>query len=354
MNELENKKMNVELEIRSLSDSIKAGTIKADAAKVKFEELRAQKTDIEKQIALSKAPVETRDNKQNMTFADIGKAMLEKRSITLSGVDSINQIKTLVKGISEKTDLLNTVSYFYGPNAQTNIPVLYPDISEPSAIDEGGTVSEDSTATIGNTVITPVTHAIELPVTWEALTLGAVDIESELPNIFQKAFTKIMLKGMLVGDGTGKNMAGIFGRDGANKVKIAKATSLPVMSDLVSFATTLAGLDDTYTIIMNPAVYSNIMASSDADPYKYGLINNKEIEGVKIVLSAKAPNSTTSGAIACAAIPLERYAIGVASDLEITPIRSKGSTTTTYQAIMSYNGKPVHEQDIYELVVSAA
>jgi hypothetical protein len=170
------KKMDIDLQIRSLQEGIVDGKIKADDAKKKFEELRAQKAEIEKVIALENAPIETR----SFSTADIQKSLLEKRAITMNGTGAINQIKELAKELQAKTPVLERVRYFYGPNASTNIPVLSPGLATPAVVAEGAdNIAVDTTAALGSKLIQPHAYVSILPISMETLKLGTVNFDSE-------------------------------------------------------------------------------------------------------------------------------------------------------------------------------
>jgi len=101
---------------------------------------------------------------------------------------------------------------------------------------------------------------------------------------------------------------------------------------------------------MNPSVYSGILADAtageDVKLYKEGLIRDKMIEGVRVRLDSKAPNTFTTGKVVVVASPLSRYAIGVAGQINIDPIKVKGDTNTYFQATMFFNGKQISAKDI--------
>lgn len=82
---------------------------------------------------------------------------------------------------------------------------------------------------------------------------------------------------------------------------------------------------------------------------KEELIRNKTIEGVKVTLDGNAPKTFATGNIVAAASPLARYAIGVASEIIIDPIKVKGDTNTYFQAAMFFSGKQITDSDILSL-----
>jgi hypothetical protein len=262
------KKIEVDIQIRALQDDIVNGKIKADDAKKKFDELRAQKSEIEKAIALENAPVE----KRSISTADIQKALIEKRAITLNGTGAISQIKELAKELQAKTPVLNRVRYFYGPNASTNIPVLSPGLATPAVAAEGATsIASDATAVLASKSITPHAFVSILPVSLEALTMGTVNFDSELPLIFADAFAQAFHKGVLTGTGTGLNFTGLFGSVPAANQITCGATGNPKIADLVQLALTVQDLTDSGVVVLSPTIYAGVLADTTtgvAEVYK--------------------------------------------------------------------------------------
>jgi hypothetical protein len=163
------KKLEINIQLRSLQENVVNGKISAEDAKKKIEELRAKKSEIEKAIALENAPVETR----SAVYADVAKAIIEKRAITLNGTGVINQVRELIKEFRSRTPVLEKVRYFYGASAQTNIPVLSPTIAVPGNYAEGATtISADTQAVLGNSILTPYAYISLLPISAEAISLG--------------------------------------------------------------------------------------------------------------------------------------------------------------------------------------
>jgi HK97 family phage major capsid protein len=343
------KKTEIDIQIRALQKEIVEGKIEADEARKKFDELRAQKAEIEKAIALENAPIE----KRGASTADIQKALIEKRAITLSGTGAINQIKELAKELQAKTPVLERVRYFYGPNASTNIPVLSPGLATPAAAAEGATsIAVDSTAALGAKSITPHAYVSILPISLEALTMGTVDFDSELPSIFADAFAQGFHKGILTGSGSGLNFTGLFGSiPAANKITCGAAGN-PLINDLVTLALTVEDLTDSGVIVLSPSIYAGILADTTAgvaEVYKEELIRNKTIENVKVILTSAAPSTLTAGSIVAVAGRLDDYALGMASEINIEPIKKVGDTNTYFQASVFANGIPIIEKNFYGL-----
>jgi hypothetical protein len=343
---LENK-----IELRKLSEDVSTGKIKADEAKRKFEELRAKKADLEKRIALAKAPVIAKN--KTSSFGEIAKAMIEKRAISLNGTGAINQISELVKELSKRTPLLEGVRKFYGPNASTNIPLFTPTMAVPGAYAEGATsIAADTQASLGSRSLTPRAFVSLLPVSAESINLGSVNFESELPAIFADSFAQAFHKQICTGSGTGLNFRGIFTVAASNTNGITKDPCIAALRDL---ALLLQDYNDSdAVIIMHPSIYSLIMSDTtggEVDLYKEELIRSKTIEGVKILLTSSAPNAiSTSGSCYAVGGSLQNFGFAVASELQIEPLKKVGDTNTYFQASVFTNGSPILDKEYFPLL----
>ena len=347
MNENE-KLLKINIELRSLSDKVKSGEIKADEATKRLDELKIEKRETEQKIAQANVPTSERST----SVADIQKAMIEKRAITLNGTGAINQIKELAKELSQKKEVLSLVKYFYGPNASTNIPVLSPTLATPATAAEGATtIASDTQALISNKSITPHAFVSILPISAEALTLGTVDFDKELPLIFADAFADGFAKQVINGDGTGLNFNGLF-TDVTNEIECAAAGN-PKMADLVKLALTMKDYTDEAVIVMSPTIYSGILADTTAgvaELYKEELIRNKTIEGVKVILTGYAPSVLTTGSTVAIACRMSDYGLGLASEITIEPIKKVGDTNVYFQSIVFANGTRIVEKNFYALI----
>jgi HK97 family phage major capsid protein len=350
MKKLLERRTAINIEMRALQERVHAGGIKAADAIKQLKALSARKAALEKEIALAKAPVE---NRTSSSLADVAKAMREKRAITMNGTGAINQIKEMVKEMQTKTPILEKVRYFYGPNAATNIPIWTPTIANPGNYAEGVTnVTNDTQAVLGNQSLTPYAYVSILPVSAEAISLGSVNIEAELQTIFADAFAHTFHSGILTGNGTGRNFKGIFPAITTGSKITCAAAGMPKIGDLVKLALTIQDMTDDGVVIMSPSIYSLIIADATtgvADVYKEELIKNKKIEGVPILLTSDAPSSVSSGSVVAVAGKLEKYAVAIAAELNIEPIKQLGDTNTYFQATSFANGKPIIEKDFYGL-----
>lgn len=330
-------------EVRSIKTSLEE----------RAEQLEVEKRALEQEKAAFDNPT-LRHEEKKMELRDIIDAMKEKRAITIGATGSVNFVPEIVKDAQAKRPLLSMVRTFYGRDASTNIPVFSPTIARPAAQAEGATsIASDIQATLGAISVAPHAYVSVLPVTHEALLLSAANLEAELPAIFADAFAEAMYNGIVNGTGSSLDMTGLFAAGSvasANKISCA-AAGLPTMADLVGLALKLQDYSDSAVLVMNPAVYSAITASADANNvvYKEELIRNKSIEGVKVILTGAAPSATTSGAALVVGMDMKNYALAVAQELTIEPLKKVGDTNTYFQASMFFNGKVIHNKNAWSL-----
>lgn len=344
--------LNVDLELRSLSDSIKAGTIKADEAKTKLDELRAKKTELQKAEALKNAPVRSNEPAVS-SIADVAKAFQEKRAITLSGTGIVNTVRELVKVMQAKKPILNYVKYFYGENASTVVPVWGSAINRPAPLDEAGNITSDNANRLATTTLTLKNFATSIPVSDETLKLSAVAFQSELYQILADAYADCIAYEIFNGTGTDGHFEGVVEKAG-NVVETATASAIKI-SDLSGLALTLADKTDNGVIFLNPAVYNEIIKDT-SDPqkvYREDLIRNKTIEGVPVVLTSYAPASVADGSLVAVAGDFTNYAVAMAGELNIEPKKTAGTLVTTYDVNMYLAGKPVLANNFYALKIKA-
>ena len=341
--------LNVNIQLRSLSEKVADGSLKAEDAKAQLDALKVQKREIEQKIAQANAPIDKEE--RSMTLADVSKAMMEKRSITLNGTGAINQITELAKELSRKKEILGLVRYFYGPNASTNIPVLSPSLATPGAFAEGASgIAVDTQAALGNRSVTPHAFVSILPVSAEALTLGSVNFETELPAIFAESFADGFAQQVVQGNGTGLNFQGLF--TGVTETVNCAVTGVPRVNDLVRLALQVRDFTDDAIIVMHPTVYAGILADATtgvAELYKDELIRNKTIEGVRVLLTGYAPSSIVAGSTVAVAGRMRDYAFGLASEIMIEPIKQVGNTNTFFQATVFGNGRKILDTNFFGL-----
>lgn len=359
MNELNEKIEALTLEVRSIADEMLDASKDVNEVRSRLDAKKAELREAKQALAQMQMPKDNHEERKLAFDKDEWlNAAKEKRSITIGNTGSILQVKSLVKELKDNDNILSKARFFYGANAATNIPVLAP-LSDPSDYAEGATnVAVDTDAGVAVTSITPKAYSVVLPITAEMLTMGSVNLEAELPSIFNDAFRKVMHKAMVKGLAATKT-TGFFtvaatSSSGANVTNIA-GTSITI-KELVNLALTVASKDEEFEIVVSPKVYSNILSDSTAGEdiklYKEEIIRNKTIEGVKITIDSACPDTNASGDVLAVAMPLNRYAIGVAGEMTIDPIKVKGDTNTYFQATMFFGGCPICNKDIYALAVA--
>jgi len=342
-------KFDIELEMRSLSEKVRAGSVTAEDGRKQLDALRAQKSEIQKAEALAAAPIEKRSN--IVSFADIRNAMLEKRAVAINGTGAINQVSEIVKLIQQKTPLLSMVKYFYGANASTNIPLLSPGLAAPVAQSEaydGG--STDSTAVLSSVSITPVGYNSVLPVSWEALNLSSANLESQFPQLFADVYATTLHKTIV---DTLFHTASVAS---ANKIECA-ASGLPSVIDLAMLAISMQDYMDDAVIVTSPAAYRNALASATdtvGKLYVEELIRSKTIEGVKVILSGFCPVSVSTGVMTAVGGRMSEYGVGMASELVIQPKQKLGNNSTFFDSFMYWGGKVIQPANLYALKAKAS
>lgn len=338
------------MDINTILDEVRG--IK-ESLEQRAEAIEAEKRALEQEkAALNNDNPAIRNQEKTMEVRDIINSMKEKRAITLNGTGSINFVPEVVKDAQIKRPLLGMARTFYGRDAQTNISIFSPTLAKPGKQVEGADgIAADSQATLGSISVAPHSYVSILPVTHEALLMSSADIESELPSIFADAFADAMYRDMVKGTGLDDEMTGIFADSSyANKIACEEAGA-PKMRDLVNLALELQDYADNALIVMNPKVYSAITATADASDaaYKEELIRNKTIEGVKVVLTSAAPATADSGKAYAVGLDMKNYALAIAQDVVIEPLKKVGDTKTYYQATMFLNGRVIHSKNVWAL-----
>lgn len=379
--EIQNDIDNLDVELRSIMEEVKDDTkaFDKDAVAKRRAEIAEKRAALCKEMASLQAPPtpsEVQERAGTIYDPEVWKrAAADRRSITLGttpapGIGSINQLTTLFKDISDSDDILKRATYFYGPNATTSIPVLAPmdDIGDyaegtrpvenaTSGVTTGG-IAEDTSAAITTTEIQPKAYARVLPITYEMQTMGSVNFEAQINDVFTKAFNRTMHKGMLTGDGADKRMKGILtSAKATDATKIEIGASTIKINDLAGLALSVLGKSESFTLLMNPSVYQTLLSDSstseDIKIYKEGLIRDKSIEGVPILLDSLLTVGTAAGSPLVIAVPFSRYAIGIAQQIVIKAIEDKDSTYTYFKAVMFFSGKQISDKDLHSLVVKA-
>lgn len=316
------------------------------------EGLETEKRDFEARMANYNAPINTANAEKAEAWRDVANAMKEKRAITIGQTGRVNLIPSIVKIAQEKTPLLDKVRVFTGRDSQTNVPVWNPSVAEPVTYAEGTTsVTADTQAALGIKSLAPHAYVALLPVSDTTLLMSGANLEAELPNIFAEAFAKAMHKGIVSGDGNGMAMEGLFTAKNFSSVECG-ASGSPKMADIVALALKLQDYYENGVIVMNPAIYSAITAVETGDAlsvYREELIRNKTVEGVRVILTSYAPTATTAGSVVAVGGDLSQYALAIAQEMQIEPMRKVGDLNTYFQCSAYFNGAPILPANFWAL-----
>lgn len=343
------------MEKRELEQKVEELEQRAQELKEKAE---ARKAEEERANAFYGDRKNMNTNTENRAWAEIANALVEKRAIsinatlghdTANGIGAINQIADLWDLIKQKEKLLDRVSYFNGPNFETQIPVLEARPAVPTAYaetaDKSGAV--DSTTAVAVKKINPKTYFAILPITYEAARQSFVGLEERIPGLLAEAFRTAMCNLVFAGLFDDDNVAS------ANVIETGSASAV-TLADLEALALKILDTDSAEpVIVMNPAIYGTI-AAADANGYdflKEELVRNKTLEGIPVILSGKAPAFATAseGDIVVWGGDLKNYALGVADQISIEPLRKVGDSNTYYQAIAAFDGIVVQPKNVFGL-----
>ena len=332
----------------ALYAKIEKGEIDAEAAESEIKALKERKAQLDQEIARSESP----DNSEKETaldFSEVRSALIEKRAVTikpeLGGQTLVDQIFEEMK---PKTPVFSLVSTYTGTNARTTIPLLYPGLAAPAGQAEGATgIATDDNAKLDSVDVTPFPFVSILPVTYDTLKFNKVNFEQKLPALFASAFAQCFHKQIIAGTGAAhkqfEGMTGITFKP--EKTAEAGAAGKLTVMDLAGLALAISDKTDSGTILMN----STDSPEKDLSAvYLKTLIENKEIEGVKVVLTSHMPKATAAGKMVVIAGEMGKYGVGYAGELDIVPKTKVGDLNVYFEAVMYAAGKPIIN-DFYAL-----
>jgi HK97 family phage major capsid protein len=296
---------------------------------------------------------------ENRTWKDLANAMIEKRALSITstlgedaanGIGAVYQFGQLWDLIKQREPLLDMVSYFNGPNFETQVPVLEARPAVPTKVSEGWTDNDPDamkSADLKVKKLNPETYVGILPITYEAARHSFVALEQRIPGLLAESFRTAMCK--VIFDN-------IFDADkvaAANQIATASASAVSI-KDLLDLALKVKDTDVAEPVmVMNQGIYSAI-AAADANGYdfvKEELVRNKTVEGVKVILTGKAPAfaGATAGDIVVWCGDLKNVALAIADQIDISPIKKLGDSNTYYQAIMAFAGDVIQPKNVFGL-----
>jgi HK97 family phage major capsid protein len=340
--------MNYDIELKKIENKIQ--NLQNSDYLTQYKKDKKEKELRNQQIDLAMA-IQKRNNKKtnSQCFADMSKAMIEKRSIVSNGIGAINQIKEIVKELSTKKEIISMVRIIYGDNAEFGIPVLSPTIARPESYNEGeNNIPVDTNAKIDNKIIYPIPYISLLPVSAESLSLNSINIEKELIDIFVDAYGDELTKSIIQGN---DGFDGIFNNNIENKIE----TDFDI-KDLAKLALTLNDYNGDSIILMNETIYNKFLFNVNKDDkvamiYAKILKDEKKIEGIEIHTTGYAPFSTTTGSIVAVGFRPEDYILALAGQIHLEIIKKVGDTNTYYQATLFCGGTKTINKNFFGLVV---
>jgi HK97 family phage major capsid protein len=362
--EFEEKRGGFLIELRQLQTDTREDKLKPEEARARMEDIKSRQSAMDREYetrlsalnqeyAQSNAPLKGAEGAGAADFRAVAQAMREKRSITLGGEGMINNVRELFVELGIKNKIVSLVRPFYGPNSQTYIPVLSPNLAKPLGKAEGADISEDTEAEFSQSKLSPKLFGRYLPISLEALSLNSVNLEAELPALFAEVFGRVFQEQILTGAGSATTFKGLFGS--IPTANLTSITGTPKLKDLYTLALSLQDLMDNAVIITHPAILSAIMSDTTAETQylKQSIYSTGMINGVRIIATGAAPSSMAAGAVFAVAGDLSRYALGIASEIRIDPVIKAEKPFTYFRAVMFADGKPIIDKDFYGLTVAA-
>lgn len=280
-------------------------------------------------------------------WGTIAQAMRERRAISTNGT-GINTLPGLLKALVDGNRLASSVKVYRAENSQSIVPIFNPHLALPAASAEGATgIAADSTAVLSGKTLTLKPWYSILQVSQGALLSS--ELEGELPGIFREAFAGAIDKAILVGTGGGNDALGVFVAS-AQGVPVASdvnclAAGTPKWADMLNLAgqvIALGGDLSSARIVLHPDITGPLLSenTASAEGLKGELLNRGTIRGVKVIESSYAPKALVAGSYVAVGGYFNHYALAIAKDLTIDPIRTVGSDNVTFQAWMYMQGAP--------------
>ena len=337
------------------------------------EKAEARKADEERKNAFYGDRKNTMKNEYRADWAEVKNALLEKRALSIQanvlgdnvGTDTgrVSQISEIWDLIKQREPLMDRVSMFEGANWETQIPVLEARPAVPTKVSEGwdnNNPSANKDTDIAVKKITPETYVAILPITYEAARLSFANLEEKIPGLlaesYRTAMCDLMFEELFDKDNVFGGTPALSYAD-SHRIETASASAVSI-KDLLDLALAVKDTDSAEPVlIINQEIYSAI-AAADADGYdfvKESLVRDKKIEDVPVVITGKAPKFSTAeaGDIVAWCGDLKNFAFGIATQIQIDPIKKLGSSNTFYQAIAAWNGTVVQPKNVFGLAKKA-
>lgn len=307
----------------------------------KIEEAKAVIKELKQERALAQSPVNEAKEVRARYFENVKNEMKQNRAVELGGTGTVTVRTDLVSALEDKTGLLARLSVQAGAPGTHTIPVWNGANVEFIPTEANGTFAAKN-GVLSSKDIEAKQFACLMQINDDVFELSAVDFESKLYDILQKALTKSILKQVFNGNGTGKQFTNIF--TGAKEVQ-ADALNVTAVEKL---ALTVSSKTDNAVMLINPITFGNVTAgSTKKDELLIKMLYEGHMHGVEIIKSPFVPEDKVIAG------ELGNYAVGVANDIKISPILTAGSATRNYQAIVYMGGESIVPGDFFTLKIGA-
>ena len=124
------------------------------------------------------------------------------------------------------------------------------------------------------------------------------------------------------------------------------ANAAPNWADYLDLALQLLALGgdvNSLAIVVHPAVFKTALgaAADGYDPMKIEYLTKGTILGIPVILSSYALTTLTAGSYVAVGGYFKHYALAIAQEIQVDPIKTVGSDNVTFQAFMYMQGKPL-------------
>jgi len=254
-----------------------------------------------------------------------------------------------------KRDITKKYQVFYAENANQNIPILNPNPARPAATTEGATdISPDETAVLTGVNMITNPFLSTLPVSLSAAKF-IPNLESKIKSLMGDVYADALFYQSLRGSGANGQFKGIFTANVLTNTITCAATGAPTYADLLNLALSVADISDEGYIVINSAFISSIIADTDTpEQAKTEILLNKSIFGVPLYVSSYAPTSTTGGSVVAVGFIPQKYAVALASQLEIEPLKKVGDANVYFQSTLFMNGMPTNPKNSIALLAKSS
>lgn len=307
----------------------------------KIEEAKAVIKELKQERALAQSPVNEAKEVRARYFENVKNEMKQNRAVELGGTGTVSVRTDLVSALEDKTGLLSRLSIQAGAPGTHTIPIWNGNGCEFIPTEPDGSFAAKN-GVLSSKDIEAKQFACLIQINDDVFELSAVDFESKLYDILQKAMAKSILKQVFTGTGVGKNFTNIF--TGATEVS---ATELNVAA-IEKLALTVSSKTDNAVMLINPITFGSVASSNTKkDELLVKMLYEGNMHGVEIIKSPFVPAEKVIAG------ELGNYAVGIANDIKIVPIMTAGSATRQYQAIVYMGGDSIVPADFFSLKVGA-